>query len=222
METDMKTDTIKLGLTGAVAMGKSTVAAHLSALSLPVHDADAAVHALLAKDADIIAAVLAQFPAAAATKNKGAIDRKLLGAEIFGDTKKRRALEAIIHPRLRQQRTDWTEKMARANHPVIVYDIPLLFETNADNECDYVAVVATSPYLQKKRALARAHMDEARFNQIIAAQMPNAEKCQRADYIIPTSFGISAMQWYIAQMLNDITLRGTNPKGNPQKGTTHA
>ena len=206
----MKTDMIKLGLTGAVAMGKSTVAAHLSALSLPVHDADAAVHAMLAKDADIIAAVLAQFPAAAATKNKGAIDRQRLGAEIFADTKKRRALEAIIHPRLRQQRTDWTAKMARANHPIIVYDIPLLFETNAHKECDYVAVVATSPYLQKKRALARAHMDEARFNQILAAQMPNSEKCQRADYIIPTSFGISAMKWYIAQMLNDITLRGTS------------
>ena len=208
----MKTDTIKLGLTGAVAMGKSTVAAHLSALSLPVYDADAAVHAMLAKDADIIASVLAQFPAA--TDNKGAIDRQLLGAEIFGDTKKRRALEAIIHPRLRQQRADWTAKMARANHPmivpIIVYDIPLLYETNADNECDYVAVVATSPYLQKKRALARPNMDEARFNQILAAQMPNAEKCQRADYIIPTSFGISAMQWYIAQMLNDIRLRGTN------------
>ncbi len=220
METDMKTDTIKLGLTGAVAMGKSTVAAHLRTLALPVYDADAAVHAMLAQDADIIAAVLAQFPAAAAaTKNKGAIDRQLLGAEIFGDTKKRRALEAIIHPRLRQQREHWTEKMARANHPVIVpiivYDIPLLFETNADNECDYVAVVSTSPYLQKKRALARPNMDEARFNQIIAAQMPNAEKCQRADYIIPTSFGITAMKWYIAQMLNDITLRGTNPKGNP-------
>ena len=209
MKTDMETDMIKLGLTGAVAMGKSTVAAHLSALSLPVHDADAAVHALLAKDADIIAAVLAQFPAA---KNKGAIDRQRLGAEIFADTKKRRALEAIIHPRLRQKRADWTAKMARANHPVIVpiivYDIPLLYETNADNECDYVAVVATSPYLQKKRALARAHMDEERFNQIIAAQMPNSEKCQRADYIIPTSFGITAMKWYIARMLNDITLRG--------------
>ena len=211
----MKTDMIKLGLTGAVAMGKSTVAAHLRTLALPVYDADAAVHAMLAKDADIIAAVLAQFPAAA-DKN-GAIDRKLLGAEIFGDTKKRRALEAIIHPRLRQQRADWTAKMARANHPVIVYDIPLLYETNADNECDYVAVVETSPYLQKKRALARPNMDEARFNQILAAQMPNSEKCQRADYIIPTSFGISAMQWYIAQMLNDITLRGTTPKG-----TTHA
>ena len=206
----MKTDMIKLGLTGAVAMGKSTVAAHLRTLALPVHDADAAVHELLAKDADIIAAVLAQFPAAAATKNKGAIDRQRLGAEIFGDTKKRRALEAIIHPRLRQQRTDWTAKMARVNHPVIVYDIPLLFETNAHKECDYVAVVATSPYLQKKRALARPNMDEERFNNIIAAQMPNAEKCQRADYIIPTSFGISAMQWYIAQMLNDITLRGTS------------
>ena len=204
----MKTDLIKLGLTGAVAMGKSTVAAHLRALSLPVYDADAAVHAMLAKDADIIAAVLAQFPAAAPADNKGAIDRQLLGAEIFGDTKKRRALEAIIHPRLRQQRTNWTAKMARANHPMIVYDIPLLYETNADNECDYVAVVSTSPYLQKKRALARPNMDEARFNQILAAQMPNAEKCQRADYIIPTSFGISAMQWYIAQMLNDIILRG--------------
>ena len=213
----MKTDMIKLGLTGAVAMGKSTVAAHLRTLALPVYDADAAVHAMLAQDADIIAAVLAQFPAAAATKNKGAIDRQLLGAEIFGDTKKRRALEAIIHPRLRQQRDDWTAKMARANHAIIVYDIPLLFETNAHKECDYVAVVATSPYLQKKRALARANMDEERFNQIIAAQMPNAEKCQRADYIIPTSFGITAMQWYIAQMLNDITLRGTTPKG-----TTHA
>ena len=199
---------IKLGLTGAVAMGKSTVAAHLRTLALPVYDADAAVHAMLAKDADVIAAVLAQFPAAATTKNKGAIDRQRLGAEIFGDTKKRRALEAIIHPRLRQQRADWTAKMARANHPIIVYDIPLLFETNAHKECDYVAVVSTSPYLQKKRALARAHMDEERFNQILAAQMPNAEKCQRADYIIPTSFGISAMQWYIAQMLNDITLRG--------------
>ena len=208
----MKTDMIKLGLTGAVAMGKSTVAAHLRTLALPVYDADAAVHAMLAKDADIIASVLAQFPAA--TDNKGAIDRKLLGAEIFADTKKRRALEAIIHPRLRQQRDDWTAKMARANHPmivpIIVYDIPLLFETNADNECDYVAVVSTSPYLQKKRALARPNMDEERFNQILAAQMPNAEKCQRADYIIPTSFGISAMQWYIAQMLNDIRLRGTN------------
>ena len=207
MKTDMKTDMIKLGLTGALAMGKSTVAAHLRTLSLPVYDADAAVHEMLAKDADIIAAVLAQFPAAA--DNKGGIDRKLLGAEIFADTKKRRALEAILHPRLRQQREHWTAKMARAKHPIIVYDIPLLFETNADDECDYVAVVSTSPYLQKKRALARPNMDEARFNNIIAAQMPNVEKCHRADYIIPTSFGITAMQWYIAQMLNDITLRGT-------------
>ena len=124
MKTDMKTDMIKLGLTGAVAMGKSTVAAHLRALSLPVYDADAAVHAMLAKDADIIAAVLAQFPAAAATKNKGAIDRQLLGAEIFADTKKRRALEAIIHPRLRQQRADWTEKWRARITPLLSMTSP--------------------------------------------------------------------------------------------------
>ena len=197
---------IKLGLTGSLAMGKSTAAKHLRALSLPVYDADAAVHEFLAKDSDIIAAVLAQFPAASGGKT--GIDRTLLGAEIFGNTQKRRALEAILHPRLYQQRSDWTAKMARENHAIIVYDIPLLYETNADDECDYVAVVSTSSYLQKKRAMIRPNMSEQRLNDIITAQMPNAEKCQRADYIIPTSFGITAMKWYIAQMLKDIILQG--------------
>lgn len=197
---------IRLGLTGSIAMGKTIAAELLRQQGVPVHDSDAVVHRLLASGGEAVAPVLALFPDA--DDGEGGINRKILGAQIFHDDDKRHQLEAIIHPLVRHDRESWADLMDDEDHPIIVYDIPLLFETGAQNYCDYVAVISAPEWLQKTRALERPGMTNDRLEGILSAQISDTQKRQLADYVIPSGFGLSVSKWYIARMVRDILLRG--------------
>ena len=197
---------IRLGLTGSIAMGKTTTADLLRQQGVPVHDSDAVVHRLLSSGGEAVAPVLALFPDA--DDDKGGVNRKVVGAQVFHDDDRRRQLEEIIHPLVRHDRESWADLMDDEDHPIIVYDIPLLFETGAQNYCDYVVVVSAPAWLQKTRALMRSGMTSDRLDDILAVQVPDAEKRQLADYVIPSGFGLSVSKWYIERMVRDILLRG--------------
>ncbi|MBL8710977.1 MAG: dephospho-CoA kinase [Rhodospirillaceae bacterium] len=175
-----------LGLTGSIGMGKSTAAAMLTRLGLPVHDADAAVHRLLGPGGRAVAAVAAAFPG---TRTGNAIDRKALGALVFGKPLEMRRLEAILHPLVRQAEADFLRRCRARRERLVVLDIPLLFETGGETRCDVVLVVSAPQFLQEQRVLIRPNMTRARFQQILAQQMPDAEKRRRADVVVPTGLG---------------------------------
>lgn len=177
---------IVLGLTGSIGMGKSSAAAMFRRLGVPVHDADAAVHRLLARDRATIAAVDAGFPGCV---RDGAVDRQALGAQVFADPAARRRLEAILHPRVRAATRRFLERHARARTPLVVLDIPLLFETGGDRQVDAVVVVSAPAFLQRQRVLRRPGMTRAKFAGILASQTPDREKRRKADYVVETGLG---------------------------------
>ncbi len=175
-----------LGLTGSIGMGKSTAAAMLRRLGVPVHDADATVHALFAPGGKAVAAVDAAFPGVV---KGGAVDRAALGAKVFGDDAALKRLEAIVHPLVRAAEHDFLARHRRRHTPLVVLDIPLLFETHGEARCDVVAVVSAPSFLQAARVLARPGMTRARLDAVLAKQMPDGQKRRRADVVIPTGLG---------------------------------
>lgn len=175
-----------LGLTGSIGMGKSTAAGMLRRLGLPVHDADAAVHRLLAKGGAAVPAIDAAFPGVV---EDGAVDRGALGARVFGDPAALARLEAIVHPLVKRQTTRFLAWCRRRRVPVAVLDVPLLLEGGGHERCDVVAVVTAPAWLQRQRVMARPGMTESRLAAILAKQMPDAEKRRRADVVIPTGLG---------------------------------
>ncbi|NBC96970.1 MAG: dephospho-CoA kinase, partial [Deinococcus-Thermus bacterium] len=173
---------IVLGLTGSIAMGKSTAAAMLRRIGVPVHDSDAAVHALTGPGGAAVPAIAAAFPGTVtATATGAAVDRRALGARVFGDPAALARLEAILHPLVRARSHAFLCRQARHRMPVVVLDIPLLFETGAEARCDRVLVVSAPAFLQRARVLARPGMTEAKLAGILARQMPDAEKRRLAD-----------------------------------------
>ncbi|PIW26030.1 MAG: dephospho-CoA kinase [Rhodospirillales bacterium CG15_BIG_FIL_POST_REV_8_21_14_020_66_15] len=175
-----------LGLTGSIGMGKSTAAAQLRFLGLPVHDADAAVHALMAPGGAAVAAVGAAFPGVV---GDGAVDRRALGAQVFDDDAALQRLEAILHPLVRESEHRFLAACARRRADLVVLDIPLLFETGGDARCDAVLVVHCRAALQRRRVLARPGMTEARFRAILARQVPARQKVRLADFAVNTGIG---------------------------------
>lgn len=175
-----------LGLTGSIGMGKSTAAAMLRRLGVPVHDADATVHALFAPGGKAVAAVDAAFPGVV---KGGAVDRAALGAKVFGDDAALRRLEAIVHPLVRAAERDFLARHRRYRTRLVVLDIPLLFETHGEARCDVVAVVSAPAFLQAARVLARPGMTRTRLDAVLAKQMPDRQKRRRADVVIPTGLG---------------------------------
>jgi len=172
-----------LGLTGSIGMGKSTAGRLLRRLGLPVHDADEAVHALLGPGGAAVAAVEAAFPGVAIN---GAIDRRKLGARVFGDAAALRRLEGILHPAARATATQFLRQQAQCRQPLAVLDIPLLFETGGERLCHAVVVVTAPAFVQRARVLARPDMSVARLQAIQARQMPDREKRRLADFIVRT------------------------------------
>jgi dephospho-CoA kinase len=172
-----------LGLTGSIGMGKSTAAGMFRLLGIPVHDADATVHALLARGGAAVPAVEASFPGVV---RAGAVERPLLGARVFGDRQALRRLEAILHPLVRQSSTAFLRQAARRQEPLVVLDIPLLFETGGERLCDAVVVVSAPVFLQRQRVLRRPGMTAARLEAIMAQQITDREKRRRADYVVNT------------------------------------
>ena len=178
---------IILGLTGSIGMGKSTAAAMLRRLKVPLFDADAVVHRLLAPGGAAVAAVAAAF--SGVRTGAGGIDRQLLGARVFGDPKALRRLERIIHPLVRAAERRFLGRARSRHAAVVVLDIPLLFETGGERRCDYVIVVSASAFLQRQRVLRRPGMNDSRFAAILAAQMPDLDKRRRADFVVPSGLG---------------------------------
>lgn len=190
---------IILGLTGSIAMGKSTMAQQFRDEGIPVHDADQAVHDLMAKDGKATPLVAKQFPSALG--QNGAIDRPTLGRLVFNDGTARQALEAILHPLVRQDRDSWLKHHRDQQAWCVGLDVPLLFETGGENDCSATVVASASAYQQRRRALARPGMTEDRLNAILQLQMPDALKRQKADFIVPTDYGRRVSRFYIQQCL---------------------
>ncbi|MGF1609696.1 MAG: dephospho-CoA kinase [Kiloniellales bacterium] len=177
-----------LGLTGSIGMGKSTAAAALRRLGVPVHDADAVVHDLLAQEGAAARAITAVFPG---VLRDGRIDRRKLGDRVFGDPAALAALEAILHPLVRRRTMAFLKRQARARRQLVVLDIPLLFETGGDSLCDAVILVSAPKRIQRARVLRRPGMTPEKFAAICAQQLPDAEKRRRADFVVPTGLGRS-------------------------------
>jgi dephospho-CoA kinase len=177
---------IVLGLTGSIAMGKSTAADNFRRLGVPVHDADAAVHRLMAPGGAAVAPLAKEFPEA--LKN-GGIDRAVLRKHVLDDPKALKRLEAILHPLVRRSERAFLAQARMRRDPVVVLDIPLLYETGAEKRCDAVAVVSAPRFVQRGRLFARKGMTEDWIAQIEARQVPDAEKRRRADFTIPTGLG---------------------------------
>lgn len=177
-----------LGLTGSIGMGKTTAARLLRRMRVPVHDADAAVHRLLGRGGDAVPAVARLFPGVVI---KGAVDRQKLGARVFGPGKAAalRRLEAILHPMVQRATLRWIATQARRRTPVVVLDIPLLFESGGAGRCDAVIVVSAPKFLQRQRVLSRPGMTPAKLREILTHQMPDAEKRHRADAVVTSGLG---------------------------------
>jgi dephospho-CoA kinase len=180
--------TFVLGLTGSIGMGKSATAEIFRRLDVPVHDADAAVHALYRGRA---APMIEQaFPG---TVSDGVVDRAKLGAAVLHDPERLKELEAIVHPLVREEEEAFLRKVS-ALAPVAVLDIPLLFETGGEARCDAVLVVTAAPPVQRERVLARPGMTEEKFTSILHKQMPDAEKRARAHFILDTGRGFTSAE----------------------------
>lgn len=175
---------IVLGLTGSIGMGKSATAAMFAEAGVPVYDADAEVHRLYSAGGAAVSAVEAAFPGVVVD---GAVNRGRLGARVLGDPAALARLNAIVHPLVGEARKAFFERARAAGADVVVLDIPLLFETGGEKRVDKVVVVSAPAAIQRRRVLARPGMTPARFDALLAAQTPDAEKRAKADFVIDTS-----------------------------------
>lgn len=188
-----------LGLTGSIAMGKSTTAAMFRDAGVPVHDADAAVHALYGGPA--VEPVEAAFPGVAVD---GRIDRERLAARVVGDPEALARLEAIVHPLVRDAERAFLVRAAAAGARCAVLDVPLLLETGGEERVDAVVVVTAPAEVQRARALARPGMTEARLSAILARQMPDAQKRRRAHFLVDTSRGLDEARAAVTAILRSL------------------
>ena len=172
---------IRLGLTGSIGMGKSTVARMFAEEGVPVFDADAVVHRLQGPEGALVAEIESHFPG---TTGPQGVDRTALSEAVLGEDEKLRRLEGLIHPAVARERESFL--LANADAPLVLLDIPLLFEKSGWKAVDRIAVVSAPYDVQRARVLARPRMTAEKFDRIIALQIPDAEKRARADFVIPT------------------------------------
>ena len=184
-------------------MGKTTVAGMFRYLCIPVYDADATVHQMLANGGTAVDEVAAVFPG---VLRNGAVDRAELSRQVFGKDEALNRLEEILHPRVRTHQNRFLQMAAARRAPLAVLDIPLLFETRGDEYCDLVAVVSASAFLQRSRILSRPGMSEQKMREILARQVPDVEKRRRADFIVNTGTG---RRQSLRQVRNIVTVAGT-------------
>src|SRR6201985_2020981 len=186
-----------LGMPSSIGRGKSTTAKLFAEAGVPVYDADATVHELY--EGEAVPAIEAAFPG---TTADGKVDRAKLSARVVHDAAAMKQLEQIVPPMLGASRQKFFADAEAAGAPVVVVDVPLLFETGGEKRVDAVVVVTTSPELQRKRVLERGTMDEEKFNSILARQLPDAEKRKRADFIVDTSDGLDPVRARIRDILS--------------------
>jgi dephospho-CoA kinase len=194
--------TFVLGLTGSIGMGKSATAKIFRRFGVPVHDADAEVHRLYEGAAAPL--IEAAFPGIAPN---GIVDRTALSKLVIGSPEHMAALEAIVHPLVREEKERFLAKAVAERAPVAVVDIPLLLETGGDRRCDAVLVVTTAPDVQRERVLARAGMTEEKFAAILARQMPDAEKRRRAHFVVDTTHGHASAERQVGDILRALASR---------------
>ncbi len=192
-----------LGLTGSIGMGKSAVAAMLRELGVPVFDADAAVHKLQGPDGACLAPIERAFPG---TTGPLGVDRQKLGAAVFGDPDKLRLLEAIVHPEVAEMRRAFLADNTDA--PLIVFDIPLLFEKTTQHGLNAVAVVSAPADIQRLRVLARPGMSVEKFEKILALQVPDTDKRARADFVIDTGVPLAETRAQVAALVTHLREKG--------------
>jgi len=188
--------TLLLGLTGSIGMGKSTVAKMFADEGVPVFDADAAVHRLQGPDGALVDEIEAQFPG---TTGPAGVNRTTLAERVLGEPARLRQLEALIHPAVAEARRDFIA--AHADAPVILLDIPLLFEAGGADQVDKIAVVSAAPAVQRARVLARPGMTADKFDKILARQLPDAEKRARADFVIATDVSLDETRASVRRIL---------------------
>ncbi|WEX09608.1 dephospho-CoA kinase [Chelativorans sp. AA-79] len=191
---------IVLGLTGSIGMGKSTTARMFAEEGVPVHDSDATVHRLY--EGEAIPLIEAHFPGAIAN---GKVDRARLAKAVVGNQEALDRLERLIHPLVREDADRFVEKHREKGTPLVVLDIPLLFETAGTDRVDKIVVVTAPPQVQRERVLARPGMTEEKFQKILARQVSDAEKRSQADFIIDTSKGMEAARQAVRGIVGLLT-----------------
>lgn len=194
---------IVIGLTGSIGMGKSVATSMFRDMGVPVHCSDEAVHVLLGPQGAAVDAVEAAFPGVKNTHDNS-INRKALGAQIFGHNEKRKILENIIHPLVVSLQQRFIAEQSQHRQEIIVLDIPLLYETGADARVDKVIVVSAPSFIQRQRVLARPGMTREKFDAICASQMPDAQKRRRADYVVQTGIGRAYTRSALRRILQEI------------------
>ena len=188
-----------LCLTGSLGMGKSTAAKFFAECGVPVHDSDAVVHALY--EGEAVPLIERAFPGSALD---GKVDRKALGGMVLNDEAALARLEAIIRPLVTTSRQKFLSEAAARGAPVVVVDIPLLFETEAESRCDAVVVVSAPAEMQRARAFGRPGMTEEKFAALLAKQIPDAEKRRRADFVVDSSQGFDHTRAQIRDILQNV------------------
>jgi dephospho-CoA kinase len=188
---------IILGLTGSIGMGKSTTAKLFAEAGVPVYDADATVHALY--EGEAVPSIEAAFPG---TTVDGRVDRARLSARVVHDPSAMKQLEGIVHPMLGASRQKFLRDAEQSGAPVAVVDVPLLYETGGEKRVDAVVVVTTTPEIQRQSILARDNMTGEKLAAILARQLPDAEKRQRADFVVDTSHGLDPVRARLRDILD--------------------
>ena len=191
-----------LGLTGSIGMGKSTVAAMFEAAGVPVFDADAIVRRLQSPGGPLLPAIEAAFPGS--TGNQG-VRREVLGAQVFADRDALSRLESIVHPAVAAERHAFM--IEHSGEPLVVFDIPLLFEKGGWESVDAVAVVSAPADVQRARVLARAGMTPEKFTHILSVQVPDADKRARADHVLDTGPSIAETEAEVQALIARLTAR---------------
>ena len=193
---------IVLGLTGSIGMGKSTTAKMFADAGVPVHDSDETVHRLYSGKAAPL--VEAAFPG---TVVAGKVDRTELALRVLGNAAALKTLETIVHPLVRADADAFLTKHREAGAPLVVLDIPLLFETGGRNRVDKVVVVTAPADIQRARVLARPGMSEEKLAAILAKQVPDAEKRRQADFVIDTGEGMDAARAAVDAIIAELSTR---------------
>jgi dephospho-CoA kinase len=194
---------ITLGLTGSIGMGKSTVARMFADEGVPVFDADAAVHRLQGPAGTLVAGIEAAFPG---TTSESGVDRGALAERVLAAPEALQRLEALVHPAVAREREAFLAAHRQA--PVVVLDIPLLFEKSLTRSVVKIAVVSADPKVQRARTLARPGMTPDKFRRILARQLPDSEKRARADFIIPTDCSIEETRASVRRVLACLSQAG--------------
>ncbi|WP_160007534.1 dephospho-CoA kinase [Rhizobium sp. 18055] len=196
---------LRVGLTGSIGMGKSTTANLFAEAGVPVNDADAVVHNLYRGEAAPL--VEAAFPGSV---KDGVVDRQELARQLTLRSDGFKQLEQIVHPLVRKREAAFIEKERERGTAMILLDIPLLFESGAQDRVDVIVVVSCDPQIQRQRVLARPNMTDEKFNMILSRQTPDAKKRARADYVIDTGQGIEPAKQRVAEIIADLKRRMAN------------